>query len=138
MDIPVDNFEQTNSVNADARDNEADINTETEMSNEFLEFKELFNECMLTDFEVNVEDIVISKQNLANPLGTGQFGIVYKGHVIHQDDGLQKDVAVKKIKWKGVHETVVDSFLREVKIFGLINKGHPNIVQFYGACCHPG
>lgn len=86
---------------------------------------------------VTRDAITISKQSLENPLGNGQFATVYKG-LLHLGKGRIQQVAIKKIKWKGVHENIVESFLREVKVFGMIDGQHPNIIDFWGACCHTG
>lgn len=116
---------------------EVDRYIQIQMPEEFLSIKSRLSVCNSASLEVSRDSITISNHSLANPLGTGQFGIVYRGQ-LRQDNGNLQEVAVKKVKWKGVHETVVQSFVREVENFGIIGQEHPNIVGFHGACCDPG
>lgn len=103
----------------------------------FSVLKEKFVKCCPSAGSLTRSEFSIAKRHLENPLGTGQFSIVYKA-ILNLGDGRFQQAAVKKIKWKGVHETIVESFLREVKAFSLIGVGHKNIVNFLGACCHTG
>lgn len=92
-----------------------------------------FNQICYPSNVVPREAFMITKKMLENPLGVGQFGIVYKAVFRPEPDGLVEQVALKKIKWVGSQ-----SFFREIKAFQYIENGNEYIVKFVGACCHKG
>ena len=61
-------------------------------------------------------------------LGTGQFGVVYKG-VWQSPSGDEVEVAVKTLK-EGSGEEDRVKFLQEAAIMGQFK--HPNVVEMYG------
>ena len=65
---------------------------------------------------------------LTNQLGSGQFGVVYKG-VWNSPYGGDMEVAVKTLK-EGSGEEDRVKFLQEAAIMGQFK--HPNVVTLYG------
>ena len=61
-------------------------------------------------------------------LGSGQFGMVYKGVLDSADKG-EVEVAVKTLKERSGEEDRV-KFLQEAAIMGQFR--HPNVVKMYG------
>ena len=62
-----------------------------------------------------------------NLLGSGQFGMVYKG--VLQSAGVEVEVAVKTLKEGSDKEDRV-KFLQEAAIMGQFK--HPNVITMYG------
>ena len=71
---------------------------------------------------------LINQPSLGNLLGSGQFGMVYKG-ILHMPPGKRIDVAVKTLK-EGSGEQDRVKFLQEAAIMGQFK--HPNVVTMYG------
>ncbi len=65
---------------------------------------------------------------LGDLLGSGQFGIVYKG-VLTSDGGSEVEVAVKTLK-EGSGEEERVKFLQEAAIMGQFK--HSNVLKMYG------
>ncbi|ODM96310.1 Fibroblast growth factor receptor 3 [Orchesella cincta] len=84
------------------------------------------------EFEINWERIT----DFGIPLGDGYFGLVYKGSCKLEPDGLEENVAIKKIKPNSLQSTIM-SFLREIKILQGVGI-HENIVRYVGSSCHNG
>ena len=63
-------------------------------------------------------------------LGSGQFGIVFKG--ILRIAGDTMDVAVKTVT-PGVDIEIFKSLLSEIKIMEYLGT-HENVIQMFGAC----
>ncbi|ODM97664.1 Fibroblast growth factor receptor 3 [Orchesella cincta] len=81
-------------------------------------------------FEIPRDKLRIDETTI---LGTGAFGIVWKGSVVFSNgDGIT--VAVKSIK-RNVGVLYFKALLSELKIMAYIGK-HPNIVSLVGACTH--
>ena len=78
---------------------------------------------LLTHFVYNT---VIST---ADVLGSGQFGVVYRGQWVVQGGEENIDVAVKTLKQNSQEEDKV-KFLQEAAIIGQFS--HPNVVKLYG------
>ena len=68
---------------------------------------------------------------LSDRLGSGQFGVVYKGVMKSVEGGEEEevDVAVKTLK-EGSGEEDRVKFLQEAAIMGQFK--HPNVVTVYG------
>jgi serine/threonine protein kinase len=62
-------------------------------------------------------------------LGSGQFGVVYKGFLLR--NGEKEVVAVKTVA-KGVPVEVFKALLSEIKIMAFLGK-HENVVELIGA-----
>ena len=65
-------------------------------------------------------------------LGTGSFGIVYRG--IRKEDGLE--VAIKKIKFSNSKDGVSFAAIREIKFMREID--HPHILKMLDVYQHKG
>ena len=65
---------------------------------------------------------------LSEHIGSGQFGLVYKG-VLLRKDKIQVEVAVKTLK-EGSGENDRVKFLQEAAIMGQFK--HPNVVEMFG------
>ena len=68
---------------------------------------------------------------LSDRLGSGQFGVVYKGvlETVEGEEGGRVEVAVKTLK-EGSGEEDRVKFLQEAAIMGQFK--HPNVVTVYG------
>ena len=62
-------------------------------------------------------------------LGSGQFGVVFKGEWMASREGGKVDVAVKTLKDGSADEDKV-KFLQEAAIIGQFS--HPNVVKLHG------
>ncbi len=65
---------------------------------------------------------------LGDFLGSGQFGMVYKG-ILRHSDGDEVEVAMKTLKKESGKEDRV-KFLQEAAIMGQFK--HPNVINMYG------
>lgn len=63
------------------------------------------------------------------PVGTGGFGVVFKGEY------RGADVAIKKLKSKAMNKTQLDEIAKESSV--MIGLRHPNILLFMGVCMEP-
>ena len=77
---------------------------------------------------LNYLTIYNSLLRLGNLLGSGQFGLVYRG-ILRSSSGENVDVAVKTLK-EGADEQDKVKFLQEAAIMGQFK--HPNVVTMYG------
>ena len=77
---------------------------------------------------LNYLTIYNSLLRLGNLLGSGQFGLVYRG-ILRSSSGENVDVAVKTLK-EGAEEQDKVKFLQEAAIMGQFK--HPNVVTMYG------
>ncbi|XP_078343668.1 angiopoietin-1 receptor-like [Oculina patagonica] len=85
--------------------------------------------------EVNWEEIPYKNITLLNELGSGAFGVVYKGEVT-LDNGNVIPCAVKALKPSATKEEIRDLY-NELEI--MTNVGyHPNLVNLIGACTEDG
>ncbi|KAJ7354895.1 hypothetical protein OS493_029454 [Desmophyllum pertusum] len=85
--------------------------------------------------ELNWEEIPYENLKLLNELGSGAFGIVYKGELL-QDNGNVTACAVKALKPSATNEEIRDLY-NELEI--MTNVGHhPNLVNLIGACTEDG
>ena len=72
-------------------------------------------------------DLVYTPRRLGHELGSGQFGIVYRGVWLSPDGEVE--VAIKTLK-QGADEQDRVKFLQEAAIMGQFK--HPNVVSMYG------
>lgn len=79
-------------------------------------------------FEGSMTGRVIGPYRLAEELGRGGMGVVYKG--VRVDGEFEQTVAVKLIKRGMDTDTILKRFRRERQITAALN--HPNIAYFYG------
>lgn len=85
--------------------------------------------------EANWKEIPYEKITLMNELGSGAFGVVYKGE-LKQDNGNVTPCAVKTLKESATTEEIRDLY-NELEI--MTNVGyHPNLVNLLGACTEDG
>lgn len=85
--------------------------------------------------EVNWEEIPYHNLKLLDELGSGAFGVVYKGEFL-QDNGNVMSCAVKALKPSATSEEIRDLY-NELEI--MVNVGyHPNLVNLIGACTEDG
>lgn len=70
-----------------------------------------------------------SSLTLGEPIGTGGFGVVFKGEY------RGADVAIKKLKSQVMNKTQLEEFAKESAV--MIGLRHPNILLFMGVCLDP-
>mmetsp|Transcript_25791 Transcript_25791/g.42345 ORF Transcript_25791/g.42345 Transcript_25791/m.42345 type:complete len:588 (-) Transcript_25791:400-2163(-) len=76
------------------------------------------------EWEIPFDELVLKAK-----IGEGTFGVVYSG------DWRGTRVAVKKLKYQKMTESVMNDFKSEVSILGKLR--HPNVILFMGACTQP-
>ncbi|KAK6922188.1 Gnk2-homologous domain [Dillenia turbinata] len=83
----------------------------------------------MRSFMYEMDDLIAATDNfsLANWLGVGGFGTVYKGKMTNGDE-----IAVKKFTQSSMQGT--EEFVNEVRF--LLKMRHRNLVQLYGWCVH--
>ncbi|XP_068760323.1 angiopoietin-1 receptor-like [Montipora capricornis] len=85
--------------------------------------------------EVNWTEIPYENINLMDQLGSGAFGVVYRGEIIREKDDATP-CAVKALKASASDEEIRDLY-NELEI--MTNVGyHPNLVNLLGACKKDG
>ncbi|XP_068760305.1 uncharacterized protein [Montipora capricornis] len=85
--------------------------------------------------DVNWTEIPYENINLMDELGSGAFGVVYRGEIIREKDDATP-CAVKAVKASASHEEIRDLY-NELEI--MTNVGyHPNLVNLLGACTKDG
>lgn len=101
----------------------------------------------MTDLNISEQlNAICDPQFIINPsfltvgarIGFGQFGMVFRGTLRTNDDGLPENVAIKVVQRIRSEEEVVRAFLREVNTLQFAGTNHENIVRFLGACCYNG
>ncbi|XP_068760314.1 angiopoietin-1 receptor-like isoform X2 [Montipora capricornis] len=84
---------------------------------------------------VNWTEIPYENINLMDELGSGAFGVVYRGEIIREEDDVTP-CAVKAVQASASHEEIRDLY-NELEI--MTNVGyHPNLVNLLGACTKDG
>ena len=73
------------------------------------------------------KDLAHAANGFTKEIGRGSFGVVYSGKLIHE--GEQKDVAIKRMIWKGrrIRDPVFEG---EIKRIGMLR--HKNVLQLLG------
>jgi serine/threonine protein kinase len=79
------------------------------------------------DYEIPRENLKINETCI---LGSGAFGVVYKGTVLKENDAYE--VAVKMLK-QNMTVQYFKALMDELKIMAYIGK-HPNVVRLVGSC----
>ncbi len=82
------------------------------------------------DPELTVGTRLVDRYTIAEKLGGGGMGVVYRA----KQDHVQRDVALKVIHPKLVAPKLVDRFRKEIATLGKLE--HPNIVHIYDADLH--
>ncbi|XP_020631998.1 angiopoietin-1 receptor-like [Orbicella faveolata] len=85
--------------------------------------------------EVSWDEIPYKDLKLLDELGSGAFGVVYKGEYL-QESGNVLPCAVKSLKPSASREEVRDLY-NELEIMGNVGY-HPNLVNLIGACTEDG
>ncbi|PIK57117.1 putative vascular endothelial growth factor receptor 1-like [Apostichopus japonicus] len=90
-----------------------------------------YHECHPIFLEKELYDPTKVKYDVTSPIGTGQYGNVYKGEVLLKDCKDWTMVAVKvakehEIGWK-------EDFLDEIKLLLQLGE-HPNVIKIHGCC----
>lgn len=85
--------------------------------------------------ELNWDEIPYKDLKLLDELGSGAFGVVYKGEYL-QDNGNVLPCAVKALKPSATSEEIRDLY-NELEIMGNVGY-HPNLVNLIGACTEDG
>ncbi|XP_044182323.1 angiopoietin-1 receptor-like [Acropora millepora] len=85
--------------------------------------------------EVNWTEIPYESINLMDEIGSGAFGVVYKGEILRGKNDVTP-CAVKALKASATDEEVRDLY-NELEIMTNVGK-HPNLVNLIGACTGNG
>ncbi|XP_067025148.1 angiopoietin-1 receptor-like isoform X4 [Acropora muricata] len=85
--------------------------------------------------EVNWTEIPYERINLMDEIGSGAFGVVYKGEILRGKNDVTP-CAVKALKASATDEEVRDLY-NELEIMTNVGK-HPNLVNLIGACTGNG